>query len=96
MFKLLKFLVWTSCAVGLGIFLAKGEVDGRTPIEHAQRMWKRKVNPSKVDQLKDGLRDAIGDAKQTISEKTAPAPSERYSQDEREAIDDIIAKRSTK
>lgn len=90
--KFLKFLLWTSLAVGAGIFLAQGEVDGRTPIEHVQRFWKRKVNPSKVDQMKDGLRDAIDGAKDSISEKTSKKPSERYSADERAAINRLIAK----
>ena len=96
MFKLLKFVVWTACAVGLGVFLATGEIDGQTPLEHARRAWKRKVNPSKVDQLKDGLREAIDEAKDTLSQKTSDAPTERYSDDERAAIDRIIAGRATK
>lgn len=96
MFKLLKFLLWTGLAVGLGVFLAQGEIDGRTPIEHLDRAWKRNVRPSKVDQMKDGLRDAIDGAKETISEKTASKPTERYSDDERAVIDEIIAKGPTK
>lgn len=86
--KLLTILVWTACAVALGMFLATVEVDGRTPIEHLQRTWKRKVNPSKVDQLKDGLRDAIDNAKGHLSKTKTP---ERYSDDERRAIDKLIA-----
>lgn len=92
MFKVIRFLLWTSLAVGFGIFLAQVEIDGRTPIEHAQRLWKRKVNPSKIDQLKDGLRDTIDGAKDSLSEKTSKKPAERYSDDERAAIDRIIAK----
>ncbi len=45
----LKFLVWTTCAVGLGVFLARGNVDGRSPLEHMERTWKRTVNPSTLD-----------------------------------------------
>lgn len=96
MFKVIRFVLWTGLAVGFGIFLAQFEIDGRTPIEHAQRAWKRKVNPSKVDQLKDGLRDAIDGAKESVSERTSKKPSERYSSDERAAIDRIIAKVPTK
>ncbi|MBX5482040.1 MAG: hypothetical protein IRZ16_09425 [Myxococcaceae bacterium] len=87
MFKLLKFLAWTACAIGLGIFLAKGQIDGRTPLEHLERFWKHKVNPSKLDQLKDGLGEAI--------DKVAERPRDRYSDDERAAIDRIIAKSPT-
>lgn len=91
MFKLLKFFLWTACAVGIGFFCAKGEIDGRTPAEHVQRFWKRKVNPSKLDQLKDGLGDAID----KVSESGSSSPIESYSDDERAAIDRIIARSPT-
>ena len=90
--KLLTIVVWTVCAVGLGMFLSTVEIDGRTPIQHLQRAWKRNVNPSKVDQLKDGLRDAIDDAKGQLSKTKKP---ERYSDDERRAIDRLIASSPT-
>lgn len=96
MFKFLKFVAWTALAVGLGIFLSSYEIDGRTPLEHARHAWKHHVNPSKLDQLKDGLHDALDDAKGAIEEKTSKKPSERYSDDERKAINRIIAKRQTK
>jgi hypothetical protein len=76
--------LWTVAAVGFGIFLASAQIDGQTPMEHAQRAWKRKVNPSKVDQLKNGLRDAID----SVSDKK---PTERYLEDEREAIERLVA-----
>ena len=87
MFKLLKFLAWTTVAVGLGFFLAKGEIDGRTPIEHLEHFWKHKVNPSKLDQVKDGLGEAL--------DKVTAKPRDSYSDDERAAIDRIIAKSPT-
>jgi hypothetical protein len=93
MMKLLTILLWTAGAVALGIFLATSEIDGRTPLEHLQRAWKHNVNPSKIDRLKDGLRDALDDAKDHISDTKKP---ERYSDDERRAIDRIIAKSPTK
>lgn len=36
-----RFLLWTGCAVGLGIFLATWRTQGRTPVEHAQGAWHR-------------------------------------------------------
>jgi hypothetical protein len=93
MLKLLTILVWTTCSVALGIFLATGDIDGRTPIEHFQRAWKRNVNPSQLDRLKDGLRDALDDAKGHLTDAKRP---ERYSDDERRAIDRLIAKSPTK
>jgi hypothetical protein len=91
MLGVLKFITWTACAVGLGIFLARAEIDGRTPIEHAQRAWNRPAAPSSVDQLKGGLRDAIDGAKQTVSEKTKKPPHGSYLDEERAAIDRLIA-----
>jgi hypothetical protein len=93
MMKLLTILGWTAFAVALGIFLASAEIDGRTPLEHLRRAWKHNVNPSKIDRLKDGLRDAIDDAKGHVSDAKKP---ERYSDDERRAIDRLIAKSPTK
>jgi hypothetical protein len=47
MFGVLKFLIWTCCAVGLGIFLAKGEINGHPPLEHMERAWNRTIISSK-------------------------------------------------
>jgi hypothetical protein len=93
MMKVLTLLVWTAAAVAFGVFLAKVEIDGRTPLEHLQNAWKHNVNPSKLDRLKDGLRDAIDEAKGHLSDAKRP---ERYSDDERRAIDRLIAKSPTK
>jgi hypothetical protein len=91
----LKFLVWTGCAVGLGVFLATGDIDGRTPLEHVQRAWKRHVEPSQVDRVKDGLRDALDEAKDAVKRTTkqATVPRERITQEDRAAIDRIIAQK---
>ncbi|QRK04270.1 hypothetical protein JQX13_28820 [Archangium violaceum] len=73
----LKFLVWTGCAVGLGVFLATGSIEGRTPLEYAQLQWKRHVQPSEVDRqvdrVKDGVRDALDDAKDAVNRTTKKA-----------------------
>jgi hypothetical protein len=97
---LLKFLVWTACAVGLGVFLAKGEIGGRTPLDHMERTWKRNVHPSQVermkdgmDRVKDGLEDALEDAKDAVGRKTAPAPRERITSEDREAVNRLIAQK---
>ncbi|WP_164018621.1 hypothetical protein [Pyxidicoccus trucidator] len=89
----LKFIVWTACAVGLGIFLATGEVDGRTPMEHMERAWKRTVKPSAVDRVKDGLEDAYEDAKDAVSRTTDAPPRERISAEDRAAVNRIIAQK---
>jgi hypothetical protein len=94
----LKFLAWTTCCVGLGVFLAKGEVNGRTPLEHMERTWKRNVRPTgqvdrQVDRLKDGLKDALDDAKDAVSSKTDSAPRERITPEDRAAVNRIIAQK---
>jgi hypothetical protein len=88
----LKFLVWTSCAVGLGIFLAKGEIGGKTPLEHMERTWKRNVRPTGMDRIKDGLEDALDNAKDAVSRKT-DAPRERITEEDRAAVNRIIAQK---
>lgn len=88
----LKFLVWTTCAVGLGIFLAKGDVGGRTPLEHLERTWQRNVKPSRMDRIKDGLEDALDNAKDAVSRK-ADAPRERITEEDRAAVNRIIAQK---
>jgi hypothetical protein len=96
----LKWLVWTLCAVGLGVFLASGDVGGRTPLEHMERAWKQNVSPSKLDRVKDGLhdtfedaRDAVSDAKDKVSGKPAKPPRERINSDDREAVNRLIAQK---
>ncbi|NVJ21315.1 MULTISPECIES: hypothetical protein [Myxococcus] len=90
----LKFIVWTVCAVGLGIFLSSGEVDGRTPLQHMEKAWKRAVKPDAMDRVKDGLEDAYEDAKGAVSRTTdAPAPRERISAEDRAAVNRIIAQK---
>ncbi|RKG82192.1 hypothetical protein D7W79_03250 [Corallococcus exercitus] len=95
----LKFLVWTTCAVGLGVFLARGNVDGRSPLEHLERTWKRSVNPSAMDRVKGSVEGALEDAKDAVSQKSAnapgntPGPRERITAEDRAAINNIIAKK---
>jgi hypothetical protein len=95
---ILKFLVWTTCAVSLGIYLAKGQIDGRTPLEHMERAWKRSTRPSQmervkdgVDRVKDGLEDAFDDARDAVGKKTDKPPRERITAEDREAVNRLIA-----
>jgi hypothetical protein len=97
----LKVLFWSLCCIGLGIALATMDVGGRTPLEHAKRAWKHKVNPSKLDQLKDSLGEAVEGAKDTLqgardSLGKEARPRERHSQEDREALNKLIARRNGK
>ena len=91
----LKFLVWTGCAVGFGVFLATAQFEGRTPLEHVQREWKRQAQPSQVERVKDSLRDALGEAQDAVGRKSTPsaAPRERITNEDRAAIDRILAQK---
>jgi hypothetical protein len=94
---ILKFLVWTACAVGLGVFLATVEVEGRTPVEYVRREWARQVPPNRVEQVTHSLRDALGDAEKTVKrtarQATAAGPRESITHEDRAAIDRIIAQK---
>jgi hypothetical protein len=97
---ILKFLVWTTCAVSLGIFLAKGQIDGRTPLDHMERAWKRSTRPSQmervkdgVDRVKDGLEGALDDARDAVGKKTDAPPRERITHEDREAVNRLIAQK---
>ncbi|MDY7228784.1 hypothetical protein [Hyalangium rubrum] len=97
---ILKFLVWTVCAVALGIFLAKGNIDGRSPLDHMEKAWKRATRPTQMDKMKDGvdrvkggLEDAFEDAKDAVGRKTEGAPRERITAEDREAVNRLIAQK---
>jgi len=36
----IRFLLWTSMCIALGIFIASYEVDGKTPAQHFKQIWK--------------------------------------------------------
>ncbi len=83
----LKWLIWTVCAVALGVYLASGNIDGRTPLEHAQRAWKQ----TGLDHTLEDAKDAVTDAKDKVAGKPAKPPRERITKDEREAVNRLIA-----
>lgn len=90
---ILRFVVWTTLCIGLGIFLATWEVGGKTPWQSAQGLWRRSA--PKLEKVKDGAEDLVVDVKKRVAPPAeAPAPRERHTRDDREAIDQIIAKRS--
>jgi hypothetical protein len=97
---LLKFVVWTACAIGLGVFLVKGDIGGRSPWDHMERAWKHNVHPSQMERVKDGmgrvkdgLEDALDEAKDAVGRKSATAPRERISAEDREAVNRLIAQK---
>jgi hypothetical protein len=94
---LLKFLLWTGCAVGLGIFLASHRIEGRTPVEHTQRFWREQTAGAQLATLGDRVEDAWRDARDAVAGEPAKARQpvrERHSADERRALERLITQRS--
>lgn len=89
---LIRFVVWTGLCVALGVWLGTGQVAGKTPLEHAQRMWKGNGPAIEKD-----AKELVTDVKKKVASATAPTgPKEQHSAEDRAAIDDIIAKRPAK
>ena len=88
----LKWLIWTVCAVGLGVYLASGDIGGRTPLEHAERAWKQSVKGG-LEETYEDAKDAVTDAKDKVAGKPAKPPRERISKDDREAVNRLIAQK---
>ncbi len=81
--------MWTAAAVGLGIAVATVEVGGRTPLAHAQSAWKRS---EAGEWLRDRADDAVDRARGALGQPQRPR--ERHTDEDRAALDRIIAKRS--
>jgi len=94
MWSLIKFLVWTGFAIWFGIFLATHEVAGRTPVQHLERVWKKHGFSAQVNQLKGNITSAVEDAKDSASTVWDKKPRERHSQQDREAVNKLVAKRN--
>ncbi len=39
----IRFLLWTSFCIGFGVFLARYEVNGQTPLGHLERLWAKRA-----------------------------------------------------
>ncbi len=90
---ILRVILWTGLCVGLGIFLGTYEIHGRTPWQTVQGAWKQQG--PRLEKVKDGAEDLVDGVKKRVSQETAPAqPKERHSKEDREAIDQLISKRS--
>ncbi len=85
----LKFLGWTACAVALGVWLASGEIDGRTPLDHV------KGSLDGIGAVASPVREVLEDAHDAVVKNPA-APRERHSEKDRKALDDLISQRAGK
>ena len=87
----IRSCVWMAMAVGLGIALATVEVSGRTPWQHARSAWR---TSEAGDWLRDRADDAVDRAKGALGQPQKPR--ERHTDEDRAALDRIIAKRSNR
>jgi hypothetical protein len=83
--------VWMAAAVGLGIALATVEVGGRTSLAHARSAWARS---EAGDWLRDRADDAVDRARGALGQPQKPR--ERHSDEDRAALDRIIARHSSR
>ncbi|MGQ0506555.1 MAG: hypothetical protein ACT4TC_14675 [Myxococcaceae bacterium] len=90
MFRTLKFLVWTACAVGFGLYLSTFQFDGKSTASHAGRIWKQQTSPSTWRVWKSKLGDFWNEAEEVIPAAT-PKPKEHHSNEDRNAVDKLIA-----
>jgi hypothetical protein len=89
---ILRFVLWTAACIGLGIFVSTAEFSGKTPLQHLTRVWKHER--PRLERVKDSAEEAVDDVKRRVSTKeVAKGPTEQHSSADREAIDQIIAKR---
>lgn len=100
MWRLIKFLVWTSLSIWFGVFLATYHIGGRTPWQYLQAAWAKhavgaRIN-SKVTDLKEGLQGALENAQDHLTGDSERKPKERHTQNEREALNKLIANRREK
>jgi hypothetical protein len=74
----IRFLIWTSMCIALGIFVASWEIDGRTPLQHMRQIWK-------------GV--PVETVKKKLAAPNA-APTETHSAEDKDAINRLVAKRA--
>ena len=89
---ILRFVVWTALCIGLGVLLGTHEFGGRTAWESMQGVWKQQA--PRLEKVKGGAEDLVDDVKKKVSTQEAAQPKERHNKEDREAIDQIISKRS--
>jgi hypothetical protein len=93
----IKWLLWTSFAIGFGIFLASYRVEGKTPADHLAELWGEKApKQARLDSIKDAIEEARQHA---IDKLETPAqgrtPTERHTPADRARVNKLIAKRAS-
>ncbi len=79
---LLKGIVWSALCIGLGIFLGTHSFDGKTAIEHVEKLGAK----AKVE-------EALDSAKAKLGGKEVAAPTEKHTPEDKDAVNKLIARR---
>jgi hypothetical protein len=87
----MRFVLWTTTCVAVGVALGTVEVGSATPVQHVERLLRQKG--PRLDQLKAGATNLVDEVNKKVSVTKPAGPTERHSAAERSAIDEIIAKR---
>lgn len=82
---ILRTILWSALCVGLGIFLGTHEFGGKTAVAHAETAMKGK-------KLAD-VEDAIASAKLKLAAGKDAPPAEKHSDEDKEAVNRLIARR---
>ena len=88
--RTLSFLLWTTCSVALGIWLATVPVGGRTPWDHARRLWADSgLSLPSLEMLR-------GPKAPPVESRATPRIAERHTDQERDAVNRLITRRAEK
>ena len=89
--RTLSFLLWTTCSVGLGIWLATAPVGDRTAWEHAKHAWAESgISLPSLAMLRGASKAAPAEG------RAAPKIAERHTDQERDALNRLITRRAEK
>ncbi|MBE2248828.1 MAG: hypothetical protein IAE78_04705 [Myxococcus sp.] len=93
--RLLVTLVWTLTCIGVGIAASTVEVSGKTPWQHAQKLWKtdgeKRLGDAReqATELAGQVSKKVGATVKDLNER----PLDRHSPAERDALEKLIANR---
>jgi hypothetical protein len=90
---ILRTLIGAALCIGLGIFLGSHSFSGHTAVEHAERALDGKLKAPKLEQVKEGVEEAIDQAKKKLATKEEEGPTEKHSREDRDAVNRIIGRR---
>ncbi len=86
----IKFIVWTSLSIGIGVYISTARYPNGTPLEQVERFFHRHLPPEKVESIEADVRTAIDSAARRTVARREP-PTERHTAPEREAVTRLIS-----